>query len=45
MNRSIWCALFLSLGSTLLASGDETSAWESLEDEAAKLKTKLKAKA
>jgi peroxiredoxin len=41
MNRSIWCALFLGLGSTLLASGDETSAWESLEDEAAKLTENL----
>jgi peroxiredoxin len=41
MKRSIWCALLLGLGSTLLASGDETSAWESLEDEAAKLTENL----
>jgi thiol-disulfide isomerase/thioredoxin len=41
MNRSIWCALLLGFGSALPASGDESSAWESLQDEAAKLTENL----
>jgi peroxiredoxin len=41
MNRSIWCALLLGFGSTIFASGDESSAWESLQDEAAKLTENL----
>ena len=41
MNRSIWCALLLCFGSTIFASGDESSAWESLQDEAAKLTENL----
>jgi peroxiredoxin len=41
MNRSIWCALLLGFGSVLPAFGDEASAWESLQDEAAKLTENL----
>lgn len=37
MNRSIYCALALGLCGTVLAADDENTAWESLQDEAAKL--------
>jgi len=41
MNRSIWCAFLLGFSSALPAFGDEASAWESLQDEAAKLTENL----